>query len=137
KRGPEASGKSYHQNFNRLGQILYTLIVESQINILHTLKKGLSYPNQMGLLKKEIENKNIARGIPLKDYFHFSFTEKSLAFAQRKLENPQKVLGHVWPKSLKPFVLFINISHQITSKSFLTKELGVIETSSKVNLPSP
>lgn len=129
------------QNIRRLGQLLYTVLTESKVNIIlpsHGEYIGKDYlETQLTSIKNIFKQKNINKDIPLDHFYHYILTNNSLQYAQYKLENPGRVIKQKWPPHIKPFILFLSISPSITSTSFSTKSMGILNTYSEIQCPSP
>lgn len=97
---------------SKLGKILYALIEESNLNKVNAtdflkLKNEKKF-NQIQFLYENTKNKMISDDIFLKDYLHFSISENSLDYAEKKLKQAR------WPNNLKPFVLFLCWTNKVS-----------------------
>lgn len=93
--------QKHSRNVSRLGQLLYTVLCESQLNVM-TFEKGKAFGKdllhfQYESLRAVFKQKKIFKDIPLEPFFHYTLTEKSLKFAESKLLTPGRVINMRWP----------------------------------------
>lgn len=136
----ENKNQKHIRNVSRLGQLLYTILCESQLNVV-TFETGKVFGKdllhvQYESLRAVFKQKKISKDISLEPFFHYTLTEKSLKFAESKLLNPSRVINKPWPSYIKPFILFLNRSFEITSNTFSHPSMGHIPVSSQIKTTS-
>lgn len=107
------------KSISSLGQILYTIIDESKVNIVN-------YHSPISILKQltQITNafqdpqKFITKGIPLAKYYRYSLQDVTLRKAQLMLQQAIRI----FPKNLYPFMLFTTLASEISANHFITKK---------------
>lgn len=110
-----------NKSLTRLGQVLYTIIDDSKINIVKP-------DNQLSILEQltnitaafQDPNKLITKDIPLAKYYRYVLKEETLAQAKEILQKSQ----NRFPHHLCPFVLFTTVVTEIADNYFITKKSG-------------
>ena len=110
-----------NKSLTRLGQVLYTIIDDSKVNIVKP-------DNQLSILEQltnitaafQDSNKLITKDIPLAKYYRYVLKEETLAQAKEILQKSQ----NRFPHHLCPFVLFTTVVTEIADNYFITKKSG-------------
>jgi len=110
-----------NKSLTRLGQVLYTIIDDSKVNIVKP-------DNQLSILEQltnitaafQDPNKLITKDIPLAKYYRYVLKEETLAQAKEILQKSQ----NRFPHHLCPFVLFTTVVTEIADNYFITKKSG-------------
>ncbi len=118
-----SSQPSIHETTTRslssLGQVLYTVFVDSEVNKLDC-NKPLSFFKQLNKITEAFqdEEKLISRNIPLRKCYRYALNDTTIEQAQDFL-----LRAKTWfPNALKPFVLFSSVATSISTHKFILKK---------------
>jgi hypothetical protein len=111
--------QSTTRSLSKLGQVLYTIFVDSRVNIINC-NNPLSTLEELTRITDAFqdEEKLIARNIPLKKCYRYALNDTTIEQAKNFL-----VRAKTWfPDSLKPFVLFSSVATSISNHQFILKK---------------
>ena len=125
--------KSY--SLSKLGQILYTIIDDADINTIIP-KQQKSIITQLTDITRAFQDpeKKIYRHILIGKFYRYVLTQNYLEKSKETLVKAEK-----WfPASVKPFLLFSSIATSVKSHSFTTKKAQpTYQVVNEISLPSP
>lgn len=120
---------------SKLGQALYTAIVDSKINLIDSSKPYLPLIEQLQNVATTFNDpaKIIYKDIYLKRFYRYSLTQETLTNAENQLINAAK-----WfPQHIKPFMLFTTIATTLATHEFtIKKDNSKFRVSTQISLPS-